>query len=766
MAEREDSPVEDGREGRAAPAEGPAPEELPGPAGRPGPGAREGRGAVAVLDERGVVVAWSRAAERLLGVDPARILGRPVTDLLTEVVVEELSEGVTVGPVITDGEAEPGRWGLWPAGPLPGGIRSGVLEAVFTQSPVGLHVVDADLRVLRVNSAAVGMRGIPEREIVGRPFSQVYERFTSLPVEGTLRQVLASGVPVFDRRVSGYPRADPLREHIFSVSIFRLEDDAGRPLGLVASAVDVTARERARDRLAALHLVHGRMGLLLDPVRCARELARAAVPILADVATVALTAPPLHGPDADRSRTLDETLRCVAVWPPHADEAPEVGAEVAPEGRIGDGPYIEPQTAGGPTLVAPIMLRGALLGVARFSRPGRTDPFEADDLRLAADLAAHTAVCVDNARRYEHSHAVALALQGNLVRRGGTGVSTGGGTLETAHRYLPTGLGTGAWFDVIPLSGGRAALTIGHIAGVGPDATAAMVQLRSAVQALAALDLDPHDLLARLDDVTRRLDEERSAAGTGEPLTAQCVYAVHDPVTETCAIARAGRQTVLVGRPDGSRGTRLLEETTALGQEGPPFAAEEIPLPVGSTLVLLSGYAAPGDPALAELMEQLTGPPPARRLSAAALDDLPADQAAVLVARTLALDPADVAEWDIGPALSSVAGARRRAVARLDDWGLTEDTAFSIELIVSELVTNAIRHGTPPIRLRLVRNPADRTVTCEVSDAGAAAPHLRRARAADEGGRGLFISGELSDRWGVRWLGEGKTVWTESAYDA
>ncbi|MDT9689012.1 PAS domain-containing protein [Streptomyces sp. P9(2023)] len=731
------------------------------PAGREG---REGRGAVAVLDERGVVVAWSRAAERLLGVDRDRILGRPVTELLTEVDAAALTEGVTVGP-LEDGDDGPGRWGLWPAGPLPGGIRSGVLEAVFTQSPVGLHVLDTELRVLRVNSAAVGMRGVPEREIVGRYFTEVYERFEPLPMEQRLRGVLATGTPDFDRRVAGYPTADPTREHIFSVSVFRLEDDAGDPLGLVASAVDVTARDRARGRLAVLHRVHARMGLSLDPVRCAQELAEAVVPVLADVAAVALTPPPLLGPDADVIPVTDEPPRCAAVWPPDHDEAPEVGTVLSPaDGAGADGvvdphrgvPYIERPATGGPTLVAPIVLRGVLLGVARFSRPHRPDPFEDDDLRLAADLAAHTAVCVDNARRYEHSHAVALALQGNLVRPG----RTAGSTMETAHRYLPTGLGTGAWFDVIPLSGSRVALTVGHIAGFGPDATAAMIQLRSAAQALTALDLDPHDLLARLDDVTHRLDEEHPTAGTDERLTAQCVYAVHDPVTETCAIARAGRQTVLVGTPGGNWRTHPLEETSALGEDGPPFAAGEIPVPPGSTIVLLSGHAAPDDPALAALRAHLTPP---RTLDATDLDGLPADQAAVLVARTRALGADDVAERGIEQELASVAEARHWAVRRLAEWGL-EETAFAVELIVSELVTNAIRYGTSPIRLRLIRNAVDHTVTSEISDSGGAAPQLRRARAADEGGRGLFISGELSERWGVRWSEEGKTVWTETAY--
>ncbi|MEU6985787.1 PAS domain-containing protein [Streptomyces sp. NPDC046324] len=726
---------------------------------RPGP---EGRRAIAVFDESGLVVVWTRAAERLLGVHRAGILGRPVTELLTLVDVERLTEGVTVGPV---GEGDPpGRWGLWPAGPLPGGIRSGVLDAVFTQSPVGLHVLDADLNVLRINSAAGGLRGMSEGEIVGRPFSEVYSRFGVGPFEDALREVLASGVPIFDQRVTGYPPADPAREHVYTVSVFRLEDDLGRPLGLVASAVDVTARDRARDRLAVLHRVHARMGLRLDAVQCARELVRAVVPTFADVATVALTTAEPHDPDTDTDTDTasagDTALRCVAVWPPDAEETPEVGAALMPYGDAhASAPYVEESDAAGPTLVVPLTLRGVLLGVAHFSRPRRPDPFEDDDLRLAADLAAHTAVCVDNARRYEHDHAVALALKGDLVRPGRSGRSA----LETAHRYLPTGLGSGTWFDVIPLSGNRVALTVGHIAGVGPDAMAGMVQLRSAVQVLSALDLDPHDLLARLDDTTRRLGEERAAAGTGGPLTAQCVYAVHDPVTETCAIARAGHQTVLVGHPDGSWRNGLLEETTALGGEGPPFAADEFPVPPGSTLVLLSGRADPDDPALAGLRTRLTGAVPPHALSASDLHDLPLDQAAVLVARTRALDAEDIACWEVAPDLTAVSEARRWAVRTLMEWGLPE-TTFAVELIVSELVTNAIRHGTPPIHLRIIRNPADHTVTCEISDAGTAAPHLRRARAADEGGRGIFISGELSDRWGVRWSEQGKTVWTETSY--
>ncbi|MET7736753.1 ATP-binding protein [Streptomyces sp. NPDC005402] len=78
--------------------------------------------------------------------------------------------------------------------------------------------------------------------------------------------------------------------------------------------------------------------------------------------------------------------------------------------------------------------------------------------------------------------------------------------------------------------------------------------------------------------------------------------------------------------------------------------------------------------------------------------------------------------------------------------------------MVSELFTNAIRYGHPPVGLRLIRDTA---LICEVSDAGSTAPHLRRARVFDEGGRGLLIVAQLAHRWGSRYTRNGKTIWVE-----
>jgi hypothetical protein len=90
-------------------------------------------------------------------------------------------------------------------------------------------------------------------------------------------------------------------------------------------------------------------------------------------------------------------------------------------------------------------------------------------------------------------------------------------------------------------------------------------------------------------------------------------------------------------------------------------------------------------------------------------------------------------------------------------WGLGE-LATTTELIVSELVTNATRYATPPLRLQLLR---DARLTCEVSDASGTAPRLRHARSMDEGGRGLFPVAEFSHRWGSRYTADGKIIWAE-----
>ncbi|MDX3616883.1 SpoIIE family protein phosphatase [Streptomyces europaeiscabiei] len=470
------------------------------------------------------------------------------------------------------------------------------------------------------------------------------------------------------------------------------------------------------------------------------------------------------------------------------------------------------------TLVVPLRARGATLGVAQFCRDRDPDAFDDEDLLLAQEIAARAAVAVDNARRYTHARATALTLQRSLLPRRTPRQSA----VDVAFRYLPAdaqgGVG-GDWYDVIPLSGARVALVVGDVVGHGIHAAATMGRLRTAVRTLADIDLPPDELLTHLDDVVIRLaaeaeendayDEAGAGRGTGTDagpsgapdtdsaeaaafadtgpadataaaatgaagadggggdIGATCLYAVYDPVSRRCTLARAGHVLPAVVTVDGAVDLLDLPPGPPLGLGGLPFETAEVELPEGSLLVLYTdGLIEARDhdvgAGLDRLRDALARPAPSLEATCdavleALLPDRPPDDVALLLARTRALGAGQVATWDLEAEPAAVARARADVTRQLSDWGLAE-LEFTAELVVSELVTNAIRYGRPPIRLRLIH---DRTLMCEISDSGGTTPHLRRARVFDEGGRGLLLVAQLAEHWGTRRARQGKTVWAE-----
>ncbi|MGW1273457.1 ATP-binding SpoIIE family protein phosphatase, partial [Streptomyces sp. NPDC002491] len=404
-------------------------------------------------------------------------------------------------------------------------------------------------------------------------------------------------------------------------------------------------------------------------------------------------------------------------------------------------------------------------------------------LALAEDLVSRAAVCVDNARRYTRERDAALALQRNLLPRRLPEQDA----VEVAACYRPadelTGLG-GDWYDLIPLSGARVALVVGEVPGHGIDAAAAMGRVRTAVRTLAALDLPPAEILAHLDDLVTRMDEEEDDTGDEEPAArdagsgadgrhaagSACVYVVYDPVDGQCVMAAAGHPAPAVVLPDGTVEFVGLPQGPALGVGGPPFESAELLLPEGSTLALHTdglladdGRGTP-DADRERLRRALEGPADALDLHCRTVIDAlvparPYDDVALLMARTRRLPAGQVADWELPADPAAVAEARKTASRRLAEWGLPE-LSFTTELVVSELVTNAIRYATGPIRLRLIRG---RTLFCGVFDGGATAPHLRHPRATDEGGRGLLLVSQVTQRWGTRFLPEGKVIWAEQS---
>ncbi|QJS08647.1 serine/threonine-protein phosphatase [Streptomyces argyrophyllae] len=324
------------------------------------------------------------------------------------------------------------------------------------------------------------------------------------------------------------------------------------------------------------------------------------------------------------------------------------------------------------------------------------------------------------------------------------------------------------WLDAIALPGARVALVAGSVAEDGSPAPTLARELRAAVRTLAEMDLRPEELLSRLAHVLDRLRFDGEPGPHGEDasgVAVACLYAVYDPVSARCTLAGAGHPVLTVLRPDGALSTVDIPSHPPLGQAPSPMEATEIDLPDRSLLLLHAhtprtpGPAAgPGPAVLCQ-----AGPGSPSRLTAlsrsalnALLSKGPYTHAGVLAARTRTFDGDNVASWDLGHDLAAVSQARKQAGAKLAEWGL-EDAAPTTELIVSELVTNAIRHARPPARLRLILQGA--RLTCEVFDGSSTSPYLRQANTFDESGRGLFIVSQLAQRWGTRHDSRGKTIW-------
>ncbi|MFF7476961.1 SpoIIE family protein phosphatase [Streptomyces sp. NPDC008092] len=545
---------------------------------------------------------------------------------------------------------------------------------------------------------------------------------------------------------------------------------------------------QARRRLELLYDTTVRVGTTLDVVRTAEELAEAVVPRFADFAAVDLAEPvflgdePTTDPDIPLRRAalgqrqgglglyqVGETVTFAAATPQSRSLRTGTAA-FEPELRQAKGwidhdvqrTHMILESGIHSLITVPLLARGVVLGVVSFYRAEEAPAFEDDDLALAEELVGRAAVCIDNARRYVRERTMALALQRSLLPRGLPRQDA----VEAAHRYLPAQAGvSGDWFDVIRLSGGRVALVVGDVVGHGVHAAATMGRLRTAVQNSSALDLPPEDLLAHLDDLVAQLDEDGD-----QILGATCLYAVYDPVSRRCSFTRAGHPPPAVVAPDGTVRFPEVPAGPPLGLGGLPFETVDIEVPEDSHIVLftdglIESRHRPIDAGLDLLRETLTAAKPhlcspeeiCETVVAGMLSDGPRDDVALLVARTRALDGKRTAHWDVPADPTEVSRARAAVLDKLEEWGLS-DQSFVTELIVSELVTNAIRYGGGPIGLRLIR---DDVLICEVWDGSSTSPRLRRARTTDEGGRGLFLVAQLASRWGTRYTADGKVIWTE-----
>ncbi|WP_327347006.1 SpoIIE family protein phosphatase [Streptomyces europaeiscabiei] len=749
--------------------------------------------ATAVLDGQGKIIGWSAAAEQLLGFSAETVRGKPIQNLFSV-----LDDEVLLGP-----NAEPGRWSqprvlrhqdgrpvntviyLLPLGPSDAEAcwavfviaedqmerwsqDQAVLAGLSAESPIALTVYGPDSRVRWVSHSLEQQSGIPFEDWVGRyvrdilPDGKIVSpEHSGRPLEEVIDGVFRTGEPVVDLHYHCFPASDPVHQRVFSCSYFRLQDAQGRLLGVCESGFEVTARYEAQQRLTLLGRSSS-IGRTLDVTRTAEELIAVTVPDLADLGWVELAEPVLTG-DVPSTQGERSPLRLVA--------------ESTASARAQQYSWPRPDASAGPRrAILPLTAGSVVLGQVTFLRLPPRDPFSDIDLALAEELISHTAVCMDNARRFAHEQQTALLLQRNLLPH----TLAQPTAAEIAHYYAPTtgpqGVG-GDWYDVIPLSGSRIGFVVGDVVGRGLNAAATMGRLRTTVRALAGLDLEPDELLSRLSELAgqARIDAQREADHPDDQaIGARCLYAVYDPVSRRCELASAGHHPPVLVDPGGRAVCLDIPIGLSLGIDNLPYESAEFEVADNSLLVLFTdglvtrrpSDAIAGEREICRLLSRHSSRHPPLSSAAAcsviaewhATDPAP-DDAAALVALVHCLPADHVAVLPVATDYTEVAAARTWALEQLTSWELKE-TSFVTEMIVSELVTNAIRYGSEPILLRLLRD-GDSTLICEVSDGGHTSPHLRRASTDDEGGRGLFLVAQLAERWGTRYTRGGKTIWAE-----
>ncbi|UYQ64191.1 SpoIIE family protein phosphatase [Streptomyces peucetius] len=700
-------------------------------------------------------------------------------------------------------------------------------QAIFGQSPFGFLLFGTDLTVQRANQRFATVFGGAADDHRGRTVHDYLCRPEAERMDAALRRVLETGESVTDLQIVGTVPGSTDRRHwsinLYRVHGGSGRPVGVAGLGTDITRRHIAAREaaNARRNLALLNEASARIGNSLDLETTARELLDVAVPGFCDLASVDLYQALLTGDEAPpgqwgsaRSESYgggSAELRRVAFASAVSDGplmttpgcVPE-GSAPAAVGEVHRYPFNSPcagalrtarvRTVPGEdgslvqsTLAVPMVAHDTVVGLVQFSRTKGSEPFGERDRALAVELAARAAVCIDNARLYRREHERALILQRSLLPPGDPEAAG----LDIACRYLPGTAATevgGDWFDVIELPGHRTALVVGDVMGRGLRAAVAMGELRTAVRTLALLDLEPAEVLSALDEIARGLGSPAKAgrarggaqvpsrvahksreADLSEVYLATCVYAVYDPVTRRCTFANAGHLPPVLVEPGEEALMLDVPPGMPLGVGGEPFEEVEVEVPEGSLLALYTDGLVesrdhPLDEGLRAFRTALTDP--VRPLEdvcdhvLSALDTRHGeDDIALLMARIQGLPAEAVGDWRLPREPRSVGRARELARGQLTAWGL-EALVDTVELLVSELVTNALRYGEGEIRLRLLQ---DRTLVCEVWDAGLVQPRRRRARDTDEGGRGLQLVGLLSAAWGSRRTPRGKTVWFELA---
>ncbi|HEY2488065.1 MAG TPA: SpoIIE family protein phosphatase [Streptosporangiaceae bacterium] len=700
------------------------------------------------------------------------------------------SDTADMGATLVSGAAEPG------AATVTEGAEPGAASVPSPATRTLILGIDLAGRIMQCDRHAPKVLGRSLGELLGAELAD-----------------LTSGTEEQKDALAGLINA--MRSGRESTTMLSLETEKGRMADAVVTVQPMTATDPDLTALAVIRLPvpsderfldpavmrrallddsFTRIGATLDVDQMARELVDVIVPHFCNEAAVAVMES-LIGADEMPEGALDSSqlLRRLAVgsddndaaweatfpigevlhYPPGSPHArcldsgepvlvPILSAEEAV--KVADAWQRKPVAdllAGTSLLMLPLIARDTNLGLFACTRMPGYRRFDRYDAEIGMEFAARAALFIDNARRYSRERATALTLQRSLLPTGLSSPSS----VEVRHRYLPGSklieVG-GDWYEAIALPGARVALVIGDVAGHGVHAAVTMGRLRAAIHTLAGLELPPADALQQLDALMQTLGER-------EPHFATCVYAIFDAVSGTCEMASAGHLSPLLVRPDGSSQFLDVPPAPPLGIGGGPIESKQFEIDDGSLFVLYTDGLVENrtrdiDDGLNRL-RGVFGPGSAARpledLCKATLDGVYADQQrddiAVLMARLRRIPSENHAAWTLPAKPTSVRRARALVGIQMNKWGLQEP-AYTAELLVSELVTNALAYATGDVSIRLI---LDHVLVCEVFDDAAAMPRLRIADDSDENGRGLRVVSQLARRWGTRRTPDGKAVWFE-----
>jgi GAF domain-containing protein/anti-sigma regulatory factor (Ser/Thr protein kinase) len=424
------------------------------------------------------------------------------------------------------------------------------------------------------------------------------------------------------------------------------------------------------------------------------------------------------------------------------------------------------------SILLPLIAGGHSLGILSVTTVAGGSPrLVPSDVEQLEELAGRLALAIDGARLLRQQTEIAHTLQRSLLPSSLPQVPGA----EVAVRYLPGAEGVdvgGDFYDVIPLPSGRVGLVVGDVMGRGIRAAAVMGQLRAAVRSYSLEGHSPAALLTRLDRLVGTLEEG---------LLVTALYAEWDPARALVLCSLAGHLPPLLRLPGEEASYVEIDPGVPLGVGIQSYVEVEVALPPGTLLLaytdgLVEGPDLPVEEGMQRLAAAVQPATDAMDACESALAELRPrlanrkydDDTALLALVTRPAGTVTAArEGDEGdrhvdlPAdTTSPARARVAVIEVLAEWGL-QRLAESAALLVSEVVTNGVRHAGTGLRLALTRPAPDRVRIAVTDWAPRAGVHVRPSSRDAEGGRGLFLVDHLSDGWGSVADDARKTVWFE-----